>query len=30
MPVEESYRVRTGESGEEILQSHPGAESALA
>ena len=25
MPVEEAYRVRTGESGEEILQSHPDA-----
>ncbi|PTL55590.1 P-II family nitrogen regulator [Paraconexibacter algicola] len=25
LPVDESYRVRTGESGEEILQSHPGA-----
>ncbi|MTD43826.1 P-II family nitrogen regulator [Conexibacter sp. W3-3-2] len=24
LPVDESYRVRTGESGEEILQSHPG------
>ena len=24
LPVEESYRVRTGESGEEVLQSHPG------
>ena len=23
LPVEESYRVRTGESGEEVLQSHP-------
>jgi len=23
IPVEQSYRVRTGESGEEILQSHP-------
>jgi nitrogen regulatory protein PII len=23
MPVEEAYRVRTGESGEEILQAHP-------
>jgi nitrogen regulatory protein PII len=28
MPVEESYRVRTGESGEEVLQSHPGAAAA--
>jgi nitrogen regulatory protein PII len=25
LPMEEAYRVRTGESGEEILQSHPGA-----
>ena len=25
MPVEEAYRVRTGEAGEEILQSHPDA-----
>jgi nitrogen regulatory protein PII len=25
MPVEESYRVRTGEAGEEILQAHPDA-----
>ena len=25
MPVEEAYRVRTGEAGEEILQAHPGA-----
>ena len=24
VPVEESYRVRTGESGVEILQTHPG------
>ncbi len=23
MPVEDAYRVRTGESGEEILQAHP-------
>jgi nitrogen regulatory protein PII len=23
LPVEESYRVRTGESGEEVLQAHP-------
>ena len=23
MPVEEAYRVRTGESGEETLQAHP-------
>ena len=25
LPVEESYRVRTGESGEEVLQAHPDA-----
>jgi nitrogen regulatory protein PII len=25
MPVEQAYRVRTGEAGEEILQTHPGA-----
>ena len=25
LPVEESYRVRTGESGEDVLQSHPGS-----
>ena len=25
LPVEQAYRVRTGEAGEEILQSHPGA-----
>ena len=25
LPVEEAFRVRTGESGEEILQSHPEA-----
>jgi nitrogen regulatory protein PII len=25
LPVEEAYRVRTGEAGEEILQSHSGA-----
>jgi nitrogen regulatory protein PII len=29
MPVEEAYRIRTGESGEETLQSHPGAAAAL-
>ncbi|MBJ7329990.1 MAG: P-II family nitrogen regulator [Solirubrobacteraceae bacterium] len=28
LPVDEAYRVRTGEAGEEILQSHPGAASA--
>ncbi|HVW18255.1 MAG TPA: P-II family nitrogen regulator [Solirubrobacteraceae bacterium] len=25
LPVEESYRVRTGETGEEVLQAHPDA-----
>ena len=25
MPIEEAYRVRTGEAGEEILQAHPDA-----
>jgi nitrogen regulatory protein PII len=25
LPVDESYRVRTGESGEEVLQAHPDA-----
>ena len=24
MPVEQAYRIRTGESGEETLQAHPG------
>ncbi len=28
MPIEEAYRVRTGESGEEVLQAHPGAAAA--
>jgi nitrogen regulatory protein PII len=28
LPVEESYRVRTGESGEEVLQAHPDAAAA--
>jgi nitrogen regulatory protein PII len=28
LPVEESYRVRTGESGEEVLQVHPGTPAA--
>jgi nitrogen regulatory protein PII len=28
MPMEEAYRVRTGESGEEVLQAHPGAAAA--
>ncbi|CAB4935859.1 unannotated protein [freshwater metagenome] len=25
MPVDQAYRVRTGESGDEVLQTHPGA-----
>ena len=29
LPLEQSYRVRTGESGEETLQSHPDAAAAL-
>ncbi len=29
LPVEEAYRVRTGEAGEEILQSHPDAASTI-
>ncbi len=29
LPVEEAYRIRTGESGEETLQSHPDATSAV-
>jgi nitrogen regulatory protein PII len=29
LSVDEAYRVRTGEAGEEILQSHPGAASAV-
>jgi nitrogen regulatory protein PII len=28
MPIEEAYRVRTGESGEEVLQAHPDAAAA--
>jgi nitrogen regulatory protein PII len=28
MPIEEAYRVRTGESGEDVLQAHPGAAAA--
>jgi nitrogen regulatory protein PII len=28
--VEEAYRVRTGESGEEVLQAHPGAAAGVA
>ena len=30
VPIEEAYRVRTGESGEDVLQSHPGAEAEAA
>ena len=30
MPIEEAYRVRTGESGEEVLQAHPGAAAGVA
>ena len=30
MPVEEAYRVRTGESGEEVLQAHPDAAATAA
>ena len=30
MPVEEAYRVRTGESGEEVLQAHPDPAAAAA
>jgi nitrogen regulatory protein PII len=29
MPVEEAHRIRTGESGEETLQAHPGAAAAV-
>ena len=29
LPVEEAFRVRTGEAGEEILQAHPDAAKAL-
>jgi len=29
LPVEQSYRIRTGESGEETLQSHPDAAAAV-
>ena len=29
LPLEQSYRVRTGESGEETLQSHPDAAAAV-
>ena len=30
MPVEEAYRIRTGESGEETLQAHPDTANATA
>ena len=30
MPVEEAYRIRTGESGEEVLQAHPEAAEEVA
>jgi len=30
LPVEEAYRIRTGESGEETLQAHPGLEPSQA
>ena len=30
MPIEEAFRVRTGESGEDVLQAHPGAAAAAA
>jgi nitrogen regulatory protein PII len=30
MPVEQAYRVRTGESGEEILQAHEGAAASFS
>jgi nitrogen regulatory protein PII len=30
LPVDEAYRIRTGESGEETLQAHPGAEATAA
>jgi nitrogen regulatory protein PII len=30
LPVEEAYRIRTGESGEETLQAHPDAAAAVA
>src|ERR687883_660197 len=29
MPVEDAYRVRTGEAGEEVLQAHPDAAAAV-
>jgi nitrogen regulatory protein PII len=30
MPVEEAYRIRTGETGEETLQAHPDAAASVA
>jgi nitrogen regulatory protein PII len=30
MPIEEAFRVRTGESGEDVLQAHPGAAATAA
>jgi nitrogen regulatory protein P-II 1 len=30
MPVEQAYRIRTGESGEDTLQAHPDAAAAVA
>jgi nitrogen regulatory protein PII len=30
MPVEEAYRIRTGEAGEETLQAHPDAAASVA
>ena len=30
MPVEQAYRIRTGEAGEETLQAHPDAAAAVA
>ena len=30
LPVEEAFRVRTGESGEEVLQAHPDAAATAA
>ena len=30
LPVEEAYRIRTGESGEETLQAHPGVAAQAA
>ena len=30
LPIDDAYRVRTGESGEEVMQSHPGEGEAAA